>query len=408
MLIYQTLIRLLSPLVVILTALEAIKKQGRWSFFSQRLALYYPNSAEDSAPIWIHCASVGEVMAAAPLIKQLKNKNALLITTNTLTGQGQLQQLFGGDVTCAYCPLDYPFAIKRFLNKYQPCRLWVMETEIWPNLYRICHQRNIEISLLNARLSKKSFKIPNWLKQAYQHTLDKVSLILARNQQEANRFQQLGASSDQIRILGNLKYSALGQLPTYSNPVSRPFILLASSHNNEEAEITKRWLLLERKELLIIVPRHPKRTKEIQASLPVSPEQISVHSKKEPIELTTRVYLDDRMGMLMPYFAHAEAVIMGGAFVPKGGHNVLEPAACGAAILTGPDMSDFEEETQLLRANDALIQCNHYDALFESLMPLLEAPDKRQAMGARARQQVVSQAHILDDYLKALLPETFS
>lgn len=406
MLIYQLSIRLLSPLVVLITVLEAIKKQGGLAFILERLGLKYPEiPLPNQSPIWIHCASVGEVKAAEPLIRKLLSDHSLLITTNTPTGHALVKNLFNEKVLLAYCPVDYPYAIRRFLNHYCPSKLWVMETEIWPNLYRTAHQKGIEINILNARLSRKTLNSPAWLKEAYLQTLDVVSRILARNEQEASNFRQLNANNKTIQVLGNLKYAAIAPPVTTERPIERPYILLASSHDNEEREISQRWLALHRSELLVIVPRHPKRANEVVKSLPLPRNQIRVYSKNETVNSDTLIYIDDQIGALTPLFCHAKVVIMGGAFVPKGGHNVLEPAACGAAILTGPDMSDFEEETQLLKDHQGLIKCPDYDRLFQELSTLIDAPDLLDNMGKNAKHALQNKMHILEDYLAILLPE---
>ncbi|WP_024852099.1 3-deoxy-D-manno-octulosonic acid transferase [Hydrogenovibrio kuenenii] len=406
MLTYQLLIHLLSPLVFFITVLEAIKKQGGLAFILERLGLKYPEgSLPNLSPIWIHCASVGEVKAAEPLIHKLLLNHSLLITTNTPTGHALIERLFNEKVLLAYCPVDYPYAIHRFLNHYYPSKLWVMETEIWPNLYREAHKKGIEISILNARLSRKTLNSPAWLKQAYQQTLALVSHLLVRNEQEASHFRQLNANNNTIQVLGNLKYAAIATPVATDRPIERPYILLASSHDNEETEVTQRWLSFHRAELLVIVPRHPKRADEIVKNLPLSRDQIRVYSKNEMIDSDTLVYIDDQIGALDPLFCHAKVVIMGGAFVPKGGHNVLEPAACGATILTGPDMSDFEEETQLLKSHQGLIQCSDYDSLFQELNSLIDAPGLLNKMGENAKQALQNKMHILEDYLTILLPE---
>lgn len=405
MLIYQLLIRLLSPLALFLIISDAIKKHGGWIFFLQRFGFGYKKPQHTSSPIWIHCASVGEVKAAEPLIRRLLPEARILVTTNTPTGYTLIQVLFKQNISYAYCPLDYPYAIRRLLSTFSPEKLWVIETEIWPNLYRLAHKNSIEISLLNARLSKKTLNSPAWLKQSYKKTLSLVTHLLVRNTQEAEHFQQLHAPESAIQVVGNLKFAAIDKRVKTECPVDRPYVLLASSHDNEEAEITQRWLALHRPELLVIVPRHPKRAEQIVNSLPLNRNQISVHSLGENIHAKTLVYIDDRIGALTPFYCHAKLVVMGGAFVPKGGHNVLEPAACGVAILTGPDMSDFEAETELLKKHNALLQCSDYDSLFSELSRIIDADDERQQMGAAAKQALQDQTHILEDYLQILAPE---
>jgi 3-deoxy-D-manno-octulosonic-acid transferase len=242
-------------------------------------------------------------------------------------------------------------------------------------------------------------------KTVLQKTLSLVTHLLVRNTQEAEHFQQLHAPESAIQVVGNLKFAAIDKTVKTECPVDRPYVLLASSHDNEEAEITQRWLALHRPELLVIVPRHPKRAEQIANSLSLNRNQISVHSLGENIHAKTLVYIDDRIGALTPFYCHAKLVVMGGAFVPKGGHNVLEPAACGVAILTGPDMSDFEAETELLKKHNALLQCSDYDTLFSELGRIIDANDERQKMGAAAKKALQDQTHILEDYLQILAPE---
>lgn len=399
--IYQLLIRLLSPVILILILLDATRRKGGWHFFAQRFGWGYDKHASPS-PIWIHCASVGEVKAAEKLIEALLPGHSVLVTTNTPTGASLVHTLFNDTVRHAYCPLDWPSVIQRFLNAYQPKALWVMETEIWPNLYQTCYHNEIPVSLLNARLSQKTLNSPSWLKTTYRKTLNGVTRVLARNQAEADRFMHIGVPAAKIHILGNLKYAGLNALPSYPDLIGRPYILAASTHTGEELAIVRHWLKLDRPELLVVVPRHPKRTPKLLTELAFARDEMAVFSRGEQITQQTKIYLDDQIGVLMPLFAHAELVIMGGAFTPKGGHNALEPASQKVAILTGPDMSDFEEETQLLKTANAILQVNDYDQLFERLEALLDDETLRRTMGESAYEVICSQHHILDDYLAAL------
>lgn len=400
MFIYQLLIRLLSPLIWLITFIEAIKRKGGWRYVFQRFGASYPSIGKD--PIWIHCASVGEVKAAEPLIQRLIPNKNILITTNTPTGATLVNQLFEQQVTHVYCPLDWPYAIKRFLKHLKPHELWVVETEIWPNLFSVAAQKHLTISMINARLSKKTLSSPQWLQSAYKQSLQKVSRILARSEDEATRFIQLGATPDKIQVLGNLKYAALMNLPDYPNPVGREYVLLASSHKSEERAVTELWLTMKRPELLVIVPRHPKRINEILDDLKPYRGHTAVFSLKESITKETKIFIDDQIGALMSLYAHAKIVIMGGSFVAKGGHNILEPAAVRAAIITGFDMSDFESETQLLKQHQALIQTQNYRELKDALGGLIDDKDKQTQMGSKAHRVVLSQTHLLENYLIAL------
>ncbi len=407
--LYQVLIRLLSPLVFLITVLEAVKRHGGWRYFAQRLGLSSPTSSE-SHSLWIHCASVGEVKAAEALIRRLQADENLLITTNTPTGAQLIETLFQKSVRYQYLPLDYPYAIRRFLNNQKPQSLWVVETEIWPNLYRLAHNAGVPIQLINARLSVKTLKSPDWLKTLYRKTLRYVETIYARNASEAERFRTLGAATDKLVVLGNLKYAGLTPQPNYPNPIIQiapthaEYVLVASTHPGEEEAIVQLWLTLKRPELLVIVPRHPKRRHQILKALAAHRAQMAVLSLNEPLTPHTRFYLYDRIGALMPLYQHAKLVIMGGAFNPKGGHNVLEPASVKACILTGPDMSDFEEETQELLDHKGLIQLSELNDLYSLLPSLLDDTETRRSMGEAAFKIIQQKNHILDDYLTHLCP----
>lgn len=402
MFIYQLLIRLLSPIIWLILFIEASHRQGGWRFFKQRLGFGF--QTKKPVDIWLHCASVGEVKAAEALIKELQSTQRLLITTSTPTGARLVQQLFQQPIQHAYLPLDWPYAIQRFLKSYQPKTLWIMETEIWPNLYRLSHQHGLSIYILNARLSKKTLSSPAWLQRTYQQTLSYVTQVLARDDAEAKRFAQLGMPPEKIQVLGNLKYAGLVDLPAFSRPIERDYVLAASTREDEELAIIQQWQRLNRDELLVIVPRHPKRRKKILQQLADYRDDLAVFSLNEPIQADTQYYLDDQIGVLMPLYAHAKLVIMGGAFTPKGGHNVLEPAALKACIITGPDMSDFESEVALLKKHNAIRQLNAISELAPTLTELLDSPEKHQKMGQEAHKAICTRTHILQHYLEQLEP----
>jgi 3-deoxy-D-manno-octulosonic-acid transferase len=400
--IYQILIRLLSPILWLVIAREAIKSKGNLPFFFQKVGLHFPNLNHSTKPIWIHCASIGEVKAAEPLIKALKANHTLLITTNTATSKPLVTELFGQNVTHCYLPFDWPFALNRFIKKYQPTRLWVMETEIWPNLFRVASKNRIELCILNGRLTQKTFSSPKWLQAAYKSSLQQVDKVITRTNQDAELFIKLGANPDKVIVLGNLKYSAQPEAQQQIRPIQRDFLLAASTHADEELHITQVWLELKRPELLVIVPRHPKRSTSIQKQLKFLGTSLLIASKGQQPNETTKVFLDDRIGKLLPLYAYAKLVIMGGSFVPKGGHNILEPAAFKKAILTGLDSRDFEDEMQILKGNQGILQVEDYKQLKAKIKELLEHPDKAETFGENAFTAIQKQRNTLKNYLKAL------
>lgn len=403
MLVYQLLIRLLSPLIWLLILIEAIKSNDGKHFFFEKLGLRFSKSKpEQPKPIWIHCASVGEVKAAEPLVRALIPKHNILITTNTTTSKPLIADLYGKQVEHCYLPFDWPYALRRFIQHYSPSQLWVMETEIWPNLFRVTNKRQIPISILNGRLTEKTFNTPEWLQAAYRISLRRVDKIIARTDKDAQMFVKLGATEQQLTILGNLKYSAQPNAQPQIRPIERPFILAASTHEDEELQITQAWLKLNRSELLVIVPRHPKRSANIQKQLAFLDNTLKVASKGEHPDANSKVFLDDRIGKLLPLYAHAELVIMGGSFVPKGGHNILEPAAFKKAIVSGLDSRDFEDEMQLLQSYDGIIQVTDYLQLKHVLQELLQHQEQTKKLGENAYQALQSQKNTLKNYLAAL------
>lgn len=403
MLIYQLLIRLLSPVIVLAILVEAIKNRGGWRFFLQKTGLYFPPLAKHGhAPVWIHCASVGELKAAEPLIRALIAEHSILITTNTATSQPLVGSLFGDRVEHRYLPFDWSFALRRFIRRYQPVRLWIVETEIWPNLFRTVHKQHLELCILNGRLSHKTFNAPKWLQTAYRNSLRRVDKLIVRSEKDAQLFVKMGADRKRITVLGNLKYAAQPEVEPQQDVIGRDYLLAASTHEDEELKITQLWQHIDRDELLVIVPRHPKRSEHIQAQLAFLGDALKVASKGQQPNSETKVFLDDRIGHLLPLFAHAKLVIMGGSFAPKGGHNILEPAAFKRAILTGPDMRDFEDELAMLQTRNGILCCQDYAELESAIVELFNHPKKRADMGLRAYQALQSQKDTLQNYLKVL------
>lgn len=422
--LYQTLIRLLSPLIVLLLLLDARKrttsKASFWHYIKQRLGWGYPPFHSDKPPIWIHCASVGEFKAAEPLIAFLQAKqHPILLTTNTPTAAQIITQTFPNLPWC-YLPFDWPSAIQRFLDSFEqkPKALWVLETEIWPNLYRLVQEQGSPILILNGRLSQKTLKAPNWLQQSYHQSLGRVAQVLVRDQAEASRFETLGIPKAKIQVLGNLKFANLQTAqksaekvqnpqpcPPYL-PKNRDFVLLASSHEDEEKQIARRWLKLNRPELLVVVPRHPPRGSKVAQQLtPLleSAQQLALYSQQKTGNENSKVFIVDTMGELGKLFACAKLVIMGGSFVPKGGHNILEPAAEAKPILTGPYMSDFKSETALLKQAEGIIQVSDYETLMTELQSCLQNPTHAETLGKNALKVIEqAQQQTLEAYLKAL------
>ncbi len=405
MLFYRLLIIILSPVFlghIIWKA--ASNKQVR--YFWQRLGFNYSELPEEC--LWFHCASVGEVNTLLPLLKTLHIKSgqlSFIITTNTITGGKIVEQQQLNYLHHCYLPFDWRFSVNRFLKKTKPPALYVLETEIWPNLFTSCRSRGVDIHIINARLSSKTTSAKPWIKALLKTSLSKVDSISARSQQDAEAYELLGADKEIIKTTGNLKFTtALDNDPASEEnlfSIDRAYVLVASTHEDEELQIYNIWKQLDRDELLIIVPRHPERGAAITRKL--ANDNIAIRSKEQAVTDSTEIYLLDTVGELKNYFANAKLIIMGGSFVPVGGHNILEPASYNASIVTGPYMENFKQELALMLDKNAIIQVGSVDQLQQQLSALLD--DEEQLNRLRKNTALISHdvEKVLADYSKLIL-----
>jgi len=242
------------------------------------------------------------------------------------------------------------------------------------------------------------------LARLYRHALTHCDQVLCKEQAQSPRFLALGVSPDRLKVMGNLKLSPPPNFKTAPNPLARLFSLCASTHGKEPLWLVACWRALKAPHLLVIAPRHPERNQKVIQALEAQNLNIAYASQGDPITDTTDLYWMDLMGQLMPLFTHAQTVVMGGSFEPKGGHNLLEPAQVGACILTGPDMRDFHAETQAMLEADALIQVADTEALQAQWHRLLASQTLRQTLGQRAKKWRQAQQPDLTRYLAQLDP----
>ena len=405
MFIYRLLLTLLSPIILgHIVWLAISNKQNR--YFWQRLGFKYSNLPKNS--LWFHCASVGEVNTLLPLLKNIHNKNNqlnMLITTNTITGAKVVKQQKLDYLYHSYLPFDWCYAIRAFIAATRPASLYIMETEIWPNLFSLCNDNKIPLHIINARLSSKTTAANKWVKSLLKHSLSKVDAIYARSEENALAYQQLGASADIIKNTGNLKFStAIHSVQDSQDnkiPPGRQYVLLASSHQDEEKQIYTIWSQLKRSELLVIAPRHPERSNSIAQQL--ENKNIAIRSKDQPISDTTEIFLLDTVGELKNYFTKAKFVIMGGSFVPVGGHNILEPAGFNKAIVTGPYMENFREELDLMLDQEAIVQIDSIDKLKGELSRLLDEESYRVTLESNTARLSHNAEQLLEDYTRLIV-----
>lgn len=368
----------------------------RWA---ERLG-FYPFRLEQC--IWIHAVSLGETIAAIPLIKALKEKypeNPILVTNMTVTGSSKVKAAFGENVYNAYIPYDIPDALTRFFKKVTPRVLIVMETELWPNLFLACQKRNIPVIVTNARLSEKSATSYRKIKPLTQEIVSTITLLLAQTDADADRFMALGMQKDRVRVTGSLKFDL--ELPAglfekgaalrQTLGADRLVWIAASTHPGEDDIMLAAHHIVRQTfphALLILVPRHPERF-DAMAAL-VSEKNLTVvrRSQQTVCDENTAVYLGDTMGEMMLMFSACDVACVAGSFVPVGGHNVIEPAALHKPVITGSYLFNFAEITdQMLRA-EGMLKVANADELAHAVIKLFENADYRNTTGENAFQVV--------------------
>lgn len=402
---YRLLITLLSPIIIGHIVWQSIRnRQAR--YFWQRMGFNYTYLPKQG--LWFHCASVGEVNTLLPLLKNIHERDKqlkIIITTNTITGAKIVAQQNLDYLYHSYLPFDWPYAVSSFFTVTEPASLYMMETEIWPNLFSCCNSKKIPLSIINARLSSKTTDTNRWVRSLLRSSLSNVNAIYARSKENALAYQQLGAAENIITTTGNLKFTTAinhsQTLQTDNIPEERDYILVASTHQDEEEKIYSLWSRLKRSELLVIAPRHPERGNTIIKQL--NNRNIAVRSKAQPITEHTEVFLLDTVGELKNYFPRAKLVIMGGSFVPIGGHNILEPAGFNKAIVTGPYMENFREELDLMLDNEAIIQVESTGELENELIQLLDDNNYRTTLEKNTERLSHNVERILEDYTDLIL-----
>ena len=385
-------------------ALRRARRDGGRDYLRERYGRIAP--VEGPAPVWIHCASVGEVVTAVPLLEALHAAGIgpVALSTNTPTGHATARRRLAHGVRVVYLPLDRPRPVRRFLTRLRPRAGLILETELWPWLYAACRRRDIPLALVNARLSRRTLEAPRWWRAVARFCLQRVDIVLARSDADAAGLRELGAPTERVRVIGNLKLAAAGGGEPVA-PISpgRPFVLAASTHADEERRLADAWREHgDGRHLLVIAPRHPERGAAIARELAAAGHGVARRSRDEPVDVGTDVYLADTLGELTGLMAGAELVIMGGSLIPHGGQNVLEPARAGRAIVTGPHMDNFREETRALAEAGALRQAGDAAGVVAIAAELLADEGARFAMGRRGRDVLAAGADLAGRYVEAL------
>lgn len=394
--------RLLALLLYLFWLAHALL-HGRKHAFSRYLALRTARDKPDHTPrIWVHAASVGEVRAVTPLVQALMERgNKILFTSFTATGYQVIQREFADSLRSTVIPVDCFWHCRQFYTRHNIKLGVIMETELWPELLYQARRQDIELLLINARLSKKSLQANKFVRSLLTGTLNYFSEILTRSRDDHEALRSLGVNPEHIRILGNLKTRP--QVPV--NPtrlVDRDYLLLASSHSGEELEFLAARPASLQSMLVVIAPRHPPRSKTIQTEIDGLGLRYAVRSQAQAVTLETEVYLADTLGELSALMTHAQLVIMGGSFDDTGGHNLIEPANLGCAIITGPSDSNIGADIEMLGVDQGVLQVKSIDDCWSAITTLLAQPERAHSLALEAKSRLSRQPDILQQYLQVL------
>lgn len=364
--------------------------------------------------LWIHCASVGEVQAARPLVSALIDDMPgyrVLVTTMTVTGLKQAESAFGKRAVVSLIPLDSKLFLGRVFRRIQPAIVLVFETELWPRFLRMARDAGAKIALVNGRISARSFPRYQKIRGFMAATLAQFDAFLMGGDDSAQRIIALGADAARVKTLGNVKWAADdGQIPAQRVPGWEPgaqVLLAGSTHPGEEEQMLDIYEDLRQyypQLKLILAPRHPQRVPDVEKLLKA--RRLNYAKRTVGPLVTPEVFLLDTVGELKAFFAASTLVVLGGSFVSVGGHNVLEPAAAGVPVIYGPNMQNFEEIAAKLESRGGSVRTADWREAAKVARELLADPMRLRGMGDAGRALVAENRRVLDRYraeLRALV-----
>jgi 3-deoxy-D-manno-octulosonic-acid transferase len=414
-LFYNLLIYLLQIPVAAFWLFRGIINRSYRDRVGQRFGIGFPQLERC---IWIHAVSVGEVQASAPLVRAVARRfpdHSTLITTVTPTGAARVRALFGETVTHCYIPFEMPQTVDRFYRSVNPELALIMETEIWPNLYRGCGVRDIPLILVSARISPKSVDSYRRFLPLFRDTLSHGIIIAAQSEADAERFRSLGASPVRTWVTGNIKFDI--ELPP--NLVARgddlrrqvfgdrPIWIAASTHDLEEQDVLDAHRQLQKKYpnlLLVLVPRHPERFSQVRESVEKQGFNCVSRTEGRRCDDNTEIFLGDTMGEVPLFYAASDIAFVGGSLVPIGGHNLLEPAALGLPVITGPHVYNAQDIADMFVDLGACHMVENAAELAAAVGQLVAKPDEAVALGRKGMKIVQQNRGALAQLLGLLEP----
>jgi 3-deoxy-D-manno-octulosonic-acid transferase len=380
-----------------------------------RVPLHLIRTADSRPVIWVHAVSLGEVLAIGGLVQQMRRSFPgfrVLISTTTNTGQELARKRFGEE-SVFYFPLDFEFAVRPYLQALKPGLVVLAETEFWPNFLHLAHSGGARVAVVNARVSDRSWPSYRRFRWALRRMLAHVDLFLAQTQEDAARLQSLGANAGRVQVTGNLKFDVSLPVPppivetlrsAFASESAGPVLVCGSTVEGEEPALLKAFEGVRRahpRAVMILAPRHPERFDEVAVLSTQSGIPLCRRSQWVGESLAGGIFLVDSIGELAAVYALADIAFVGGSLVPRGGHNIIEPAQHGVAILIGKHTENFRDIVALFQSRNA-VRIVRTSELPLTLAQLLADDKERRALGQRAEETMRSQAGATARTLAAL------
>jgi 3-deoxy-D-manno-octulosonic-acid transferase len=398
--LYEVLLYLVLLLALPYFLLTGVLRGKYLVNFPERMGFY--KSRPEGHDLWIHAVSVGEALAAQPVVAKImaqRPETSIVFTTTTLTGQAQARRLYP-EATVTYFPFDFAFSVRRFLDQHRPRVFATLETEIWPNVTRIARQRGLRLILANGRISDRSLPRYRAFRMVAGSVLRKYDRILAREETDRDRFIAIGAPAEIVEISGNVKFDyEPDEAPLEIGPLletlfaGRKVVVLGSTMEGEDEALLPEVerLLAEHHAFVVIAPRKPERFELVAGMLASSPIRFVRRSDLDPEQPTPAadVLLLDTFGELARIYRYATVAFVGGTLVPAGGHNPIEPAATGVPVCFGPSMSNFREIAQVFLRNEAAAEVGNAAEAIDFAGSMLDNTNLRNQWGERARATVL-------------------
>lgn len=391
--IYSQLIRLLLPFILVRLWWHGRKAPELRRNWYQRLGIV-PRA--EGKVVWVHAVSVGETIAAGPMVRRLLARDpdiTILMTAMTDTGLAQAKKMFGDQVQYAYAPYDTPGSIRRFLKRARPRILVIMETEIWPNMIRQCRALNVPIFLINARLSERSARGYERIRSLALPVMRSISWVAAQAEKDAERFCRIGVTPSKVAVTGSVKFDVdipesvrQASLALREELADRIVWIAGSTHEGEDVQLLeahRKVLATHPKTLLIIVPRHPERFESVADQIEKAGFKAARRSQVAQPG-SAQVYLGDTMGELMMLYGASDMAFVGGSLIERGGHNPLEPAAWGIPVFSGPHVFNFETIYDRLLDDSGVKLVANAEELATHIVALIDDAEERKAIGDRA------------------------